>query len=107
MAEKKQTVILTTSDDEQFTVEKIVAERSAMIKSMMEGEWLFGFRCLFEAGGVTSRCGDRVVKLSCHVESPGSWIVEQNDHLYVIRRYQPAIFPHPIFPPPRLQATLS
>ncbi|UOH79783.1 hypothetical protein LQV05_000794 [Cryptococcus neoformans] len=36
MAEKKQTVILTTSDDEQFTVEKIVAERSAMIKSMME-----------------------------------------------------------------------
>lgn len=38
MAEKKQTVILTTSDDEQFTVEKIVAERSAMIKSMMEGE---------------------------------------------------------------------
>lgn len=41
MAEKKQTVILTTSDDEQFTVEKIVAERSAMIKSMMEGEWLF------------------------------------------------------------------
>lgn len=49
----------------------------------------FGFRCLFEAGGVTSRCGDRVVKLSCHVESPGSWIIEQNDHLYVIRRYQP------------------
>ncbi|ODN99433.1 E3 ubiquitin ligase complex SCF subunit sconC [Cryptococcus wingfieldii CBS 7118] len=31
-------VILTTSDDEQFTVEKIVAERSAMIKSMMEGK---------------------------------------------------------------------
>nr|ODN90014.1 E3 ubiquitin ligase complex SCF subunit sconC [Cryptococcus depauperatus CBS 7841]ODN96152.1 E3 ubiquitin ligase complex SCF subunit sconC [Cryptococcus depauperatus CBS 7855] len=36
MAEKKQTVLLTTSDDEQFTVEKIVAERSAMIKTMLE-----------------------------------------------------------------------
>ncbi|KAK8850555.1 hypothetical protein IAR55_004473 [Kwoniella newhampshirensis] len=33
---KKQTVLLQTSDDEQFTVEKVVAERSAMIKSMME-----------------------------------------------------------------------
>lgn len=37
-AEKKETVILETSDDEQFTVEKRVAERSAMIKTMLEGE---------------------------------------------------------------------
>ncbi|ORX40991.1 SconCp [Kockovaella imperatae] len=35
-AEKKDSVILQTSDDEQFTVEKKVAERSAMIKSMLE-----------------------------------------------------------------------
>lgn len=39
MAEaKKDTVVLQTSDDEQFTVERKVAERSALIKSMMEGE---------------------------------------------------------------------
>jgi len=31
-------VILQTSDDEQFTVDKKVADRSAMIKSMLEGE---------------------------------------------------------------------
>ncbi|KAI9637069.1 putative ubiquitin-protein ligase [Dioszegia hungarica] len=37
MAEaKKDTVVLQTSDDEQFTVERKVAERSALIKSMME-----------------------------------------------------------------------
>lgn len=39
MAEvKKESVILQTSDDEQFTVEKKVAERSTLIKSMLEGE---------------------------------------------------------------------
>ena len=38
-AEKKESVILQTSDDEQFTVEKKVAERSAMIKSMLEGKY--------------------------------------------------------------------
>jgi hypothetical protein len=37
--EKKDTIVLITSDDEQYTVEKKVAERSQMIKSMMEGEW--------------------------------------------------------------------
>lgn len=39
-ADKKETVILQTSDDEQFTVEKRVAERSAMIKTMLEGQYL-------------------------------------------------------------------
>ncbi|ORY31212.1 SconCp [Naematelia encephala] len=34
--EKKDTVILQTSDEEQFTVEKKVAERSSLIKSMLE-----------------------------------------------------------------------
>lgn len=44
MAEaKKDTVILQTSDDEQFTVERKVAERSALIKSMMEGESAFAY----------------------------------------------------------------
>ncbi|KAK4688488.1 S-phase kinase-associated protein 1, partial [Tremellales sp. Uapishka_1] len=33
---KKNIVILQTSDEEEFTVEKQVAERSAMIKSMIE-----------------------------------------------------------------------
>ena len=37
MADKKDTVVLQTSDDEQFTVEKKVAERSVLIKSMLEG----------------------------------------------------------------------
>jgi hypothetical protein len=42
MAEaKKDTVVLQTSDDEMFTVERKVAERSALIKSMMEGESSF------------------------------------------------------------------
>jgi S-phase kinase-associated protein 1 len=31
-------VVLSTSDNEQFTVEKDVAERSTLIKNMMEGE---------------------------------------------------------------------
>lgn len=39
-ADKRETVILQTSDDEQFTVEKRVAERSAMIKTMLEGQYL-------------------------------------------------------------------
>jgi hypothetical protein len=30
-------VVLSTSDNEQFTVEKDVAERSTLIKNMMEG----------------------------------------------------------------------
>lgn len=34
------TVTLVTSDEEKFTVEKKVAERSALIKSMLEGESL-------------------------------------------------------------------
>jgi len=33
-------VILATSDNEQFTVEKEVAERSVLIKNMLEGGWL-------------------------------------------------------------------
>jgi S-phase kinase-associated protein 1 len=37
-SEKKDTVILQTSDDEQFTVEKRVAERSQLMKTMLEGE---------------------------------------------------------------------
>jgi S-phase kinase-associated protein 1 len=40
-AENKESVILQTSDEEQFTVERKVAERSAMIKSMLEGESSF------------------------------------------------------------------
>lgn len=36
-SEKKDTVILTTSDDENFTVERKVAERSVLIKSMLDG----------------------------------------------------------------------
>lgn len=39
-AEKKETVILQTSDEEQFTVDKKVAGRSAMIKVMLDGEHL-------------------------------------------------------------------
>ena len=35
---EKETVILQTSDDEQYTVERKVAERSAMIKIMLDGE---------------------------------------------------------------------
>lgn len=31
-------IIISTSDDEQFTVEKKVIERSALIKSMMDGQ---------------------------------------------------------------------
>lgn len=37
-AEKKDSVVLVTSDDETFTVEKKVAERSNLIKSMIEGK---------------------------------------------------------------------
>jgi hypothetical protein len=37
--EKKDTVILTTSDDENFTVERKVAERSVLIKSMLDGTY--------------------------------------------------------------------
>lgn len=35
---KKQIVVLQTSDEEQYSVEKNVAERSVMIKSMIDGE---------------------------------------------------------------------
>jgi len=38
-SEKKDTVILTTSDDENFTVERKVAERSVLIKSMLDGTY--------------------------------------------------------------------
>lgn len=38
MSDKKETVTLVTSDEESFKVEKKVAERSQLIKSMMEGE---------------------------------------------------------------------
>ena len=41
MASAPQTIIISTSDEEQFTVEKKVIERSALIKSMMEGELPF------------------------------------------------------------------
>lgn len=55
MAEKKDSVILSTSDDEQFTVEKKVAERSALIKSMMEGELSCHLlSCLEHGAGVSS-----------------------------------------------------
>ena len=37
-AEKKQPVVLTTQDDEEYTVERNVAERSVLIKGMIEGE---------------------------------------------------------------------
>lgn len=45
-------IIISTSDDEQFTVEKKVIERSAMIKSMMEGEHSF----LLVGGECTLNC---------------------------------------------------
>ena len=32
-------VLLVTSDNEQFVVEKDVAERSVLIKNMLEGEY--------------------------------------------------------------------
>lgn len=32
-------VVLETSDQERFTVEKDVAERSVLIKQMLDGEW--------------------------------------------------------------------
>ena len=38
-AGSKQTVKLQTSDDETFAVDKMVAERSVLIKSMIEGEF--------------------------------------------------------------------
>jgi hypothetical protein len=37
-ADKKDVVVLQTSDDELFTVDKKVAGRSAMIKVMLDGE---------------------------------------------------------------------
>jgi hypothetical protein len=37
-SEKKDQVVLVTSDDERYTVERKVAERSNLIKSMIEGE---------------------------------------------------------------------
>lgn len=39
-AEKKQPVVLTTSDEEEYTVDRNVAERSLLIKGMIEGESL-------------------------------------------------------------------
>jgi Skp1 family, tetramerisation domain len=34
-------VTLTTSDNESFVVDKDVAERSVLIKNMLEGPWVF------------------------------------------------------------------
>lgn len=36
-SEKKDQVVLVTSDEETYTVERKVAERSNLIKSMIEG----------------------------------------------------------------------
>jgi hypothetical protein len=38
MAATKTTLILKASDDGQYTVEKSVAEKSGLIKMMIEGE---------------------------------------------------------------------
>lgn len=37
-ADSKNNVVLTTSDDEKYTVNRNVAERSVLIKGMIEGE---------------------------------------------------------------------
>lgn len=70
MAEKKDTVILSTSDDEQFTVERKVAERSMLIKSMLEGEYTLSFALYIPLSdaGPASRLGrdSRVRSERCH-----------------------------------------
>jgi hypothetical protein len=33
-------ITLTTADNEEFVVDKDVAERSVLIKNMLEGQWL-------------------------------------------------------------------
>ena len=38
-------VLLVTSDNEQFVVDKEVAERSVLIKNMLEGSSAFSFTC--------------------------------------------------------------
>jgi hypothetical protein len=38
-------VLLVTSDNEQFVVDKEVAERSVLIKNMLEGSPTFTFTC--------------------------------------------------------------
>lgn len=38
MSDKKDTITLVTSDEETYTVQKKVAERSNLIKQMIEGE---------------------------------------------------------------------
>ena len=38
-------VLLVTSDNEQFVVDKEVAERSVLIKNMLEGNPTFPFTC--------------------------------------------------------------
>jgi hypothetical protein len=43
-AENKEQVTLVTSDEESFKVEKKVAERSQLIKSMMEGKFVLSER---------------------------------------------------------------
>lgn len=40
MAESEARVNLLTSDNEQFTVDKDIAERSVLIKNMLEGGYI-------------------------------------------------------------------
>lgn len=49
-ADKKPAVILVTSDDENYTVDRNVAERSVMIKGMIEGESGTGSMIYSESG---------------------------------------------------------
>lgn len=63
MAEdKKETIVLVTSDEEQYTVEKKVAERSVLIKSMMEGEWACPLCDSARGVVVSSLGGSRMVR---------------------------------------------
>jgi len=57
--DKKDTVILVTSDEENFTVERKVAERSVLIKSMLEGESGRRFQNMSEGDCVGSTCAKR------------------------------------------------
>lgn len=45
-------VLLVTSDNEQFVVDKDVAERSVLIKNMLEGEYHYTDMILF----IRARC---------------------------------------------------
>ena len=57
--DKKDTVILVTSDEENFTVERKVAERSVLIKSMLEGESFHRSQNMSEGYCVDSTCAKR------------------------------------------------